>query len=170
MTGLVNQLVALSRMDEEKQSLNLSTLAFSNIVSDVSAEFLPLAEKKGKSLTSYVAPDVAINGDEVLIRRLVSIILDNAVKYCDAGGEICVSLNGGRRTVLTVENTYRDVEGLEFDKLFDRFFRADKARRFTGGYGIGLSIAQAIVENHHGEICAYKKDSTHIGFRIIFKN
>ena len=170
MTGLVNQLVALSRMDEEEQSLNISELALSNIVSDVSAEFLQLAEKKGKSLISYVPPGVTVNGDEVLIRRLISILLDNAVKYCDAGGNICISLSSGRRTVLTVENTYRDVEGVELDKLFDRFYRADKARKFTGGYGIGLSIAKAIVENHHGEICAYKKDSTHIGFRVTFKN
>lgn len=170
MTGLVNQLVALSRMDEEKQSLNISELALDNIVSDISAEFQPLAEKKGKLLSTLVSSDVSINGDEVLIRRLVSILLDNAVKYCDAGGEICISLSGGRRTVLTVENTYKDVECVALDKLFDRFYRADKARKFTGGYGIGLSIAKAVVENHRGEICAYKKDSTHIGFRVIFKN
>ena len=56
---------------------------------------------------------------------------------------------------------------LELSRLFDRFYRADKARTFTGGYGVGLSMAKAIVEKHKGEISAYKKDATHIGFKIV---
>ncbi|MBQ8689421.1 MAG: sensor histidine kinase, partial [Clostridia bacterium] len=72
-----------------------------------------------------------------------------------------------RRIVLTVENTYAAVNEAELHKLFDRFYRADKARIYTGGYGVGLSIAKSIVENHKGDISAYKKDSTHIGFKIM---
>ena len=71
------------------------------------------------------------------------------------------------RIVLTVENTYEVVGELELNRLFDRFYRADKAKKFTGGYGVGLSMAKAIVEKHKGEITAYKKDSTHIGFKVI---
>ena len=71
------------------------------------------------------------------------------------------------RIVLTVENTYADVEELELNRLFDRFYRADKARKFTGGYGVGLSMAKAIVEKHKGDITAYKKDATHIGFKVV---
>ena len=71
------------------------------------------------------------------------------------------------RIVLTVENTYAAVGELELNRLFDRFYRADKARKFTGGYGVGLSMAKAIVEKHKGEITAYKKDATHIGFKIV---
>ena len=56
---------------------------------------------------------------------------------------------------------------LELNRLFDRFYRADKARTFTGGYGVGLSMAKAIVEKHKGEISAYKKDATHIGFKVV---
>ena len=70
---------------------------------------------------------------------------------------------------MTVENTYKDIDNLELDRLFDRFYRADKARTFTGGYGIGLSIAKSIAEKHHGEITAYKKDSTHIGFKVVVR-
>ena len=69
--------------------------------------------------------------------------------------------------VLTVENTYAAVDELEMNRLFDRFYRADKARKFTGGYGVGLSMAKAIVEKHKGEITAYKMDATHIGFKIV---
>lgn len=56
---------------------------------------------------------------------------------------------------------------LELSRLFDRFYRADKARTFTGGYGVGFSMAKAIVEKHKGEISAYKKDATHIGFKVV---
>ena len=76
-------------------------------------------------------------------------------------------LHRGRRIVLTVENIYAAVGELELNRLFDRFYRADKARKFTGGYGVGLSMAKAIVEKHKGEIIAYKKDATHIGFKVI---
>ena len=69
--------------------------------------------------------------------------------------------------VLTLENTYAAVDELEMNRLFDRFYRADKARKFTGGYGVGLSMAKAIVEKHKGEISAYKKDATHIGFKVV---
>ena len=93
--------------------------------------------------------------------------MDNAIKYCDQSGEITVNLHRGRRTIFTVENTYAAVGELELNRLFDRFYRADKARKFTGGYGVGLSMAKAIVEKHKGEITAYKKDATHIGFKIV---
>ena len=76
-------------------------------------------------------------------------------------------LHRGRRIVLTVENTYAAVGELELNRLFDRFYRADKAKKFTGGYGVGLSMEKAIVEKHKGEITAYKKDATHIGFKVI---
>ena len=98
---------------------------------------------------------------------LTGILIDNAIKYCDNGGEICVTLRRGRRIVLTVENTCSAVGEIELNRLFDRFYRSDKARKFTGGYGIGLSMAKAIVENHKGEITAYKKDLTHIGFKVV---
>ena len=70
--------------------------------------------------------------------------------------------------VLVVENTYRDVDELELGRLFDRFYRADKARTFSGSFGVGLSIAQSIVKSHKGNISAYKKKET-IGFRVELK-
>ena len=70
--------------------------------------------------------------------------------------------------MLIVENTYADVDALELDKLFDRFYRADKARTFSGSFGVGLSIAQSIVAKYHRSIHAYKKEQT-IGFRVELK-
>ncbi len=166
MTELVNQLVALSRMDEERQLLKVTEVAFGRLVADTVSEFEPLAKERGKGLAANVEDDLTCFGDEALLRRLIGILMDNAIKYCDNEGEIRVNLHKGRKIVLTVENTYAAVQELELNRLFDRFYRADKARKFTGGYGVGLSMAKAIVEKHKGEITAYQKDATHIGFKI----
>lgn len=167
MAELVNQLVALSRMDEEGHRMNVRAVSLGDLVLDTVSEFEPLAKDRGKLLTASVDKEIVYHGDEMLLYRLVGILMDNAVKYCDNGGEIRVTLQKGRRTILTVENTYAAVGEIALHKLFDRFYRADKARTFTGGYGIGLSMAKAIVEKHKGEITAYKKDSTHIVFKVV---
>ena len=169
MTELVNQLVALSRMDEEEHMLNFADVALGKIVAETVSEFEPLAVSRGKTIVANINPDITYHGDEVLLRRLMGILMDNAIKYCDVGGDIVVALHRNRHIVLTVENTYAAVGELELNRLFDRFYRADKARTFKGGYGVGLSMAKVIVEKHKGEIVAYKKDATHIGFRITLK-
>lgn len=168
MTELVNQLVALSRMDEDAQSLRLTELCLDELVADAVSEFRPLAESRGKTLNVQIESGIRRSGDEALLRRLLSVLLDNAVKYCDEGGEIRLTLVRHRHVVLTVENSYAAVDRLELDRLFDRFYRADKARTYTGGYGIGLSIAKAIVEKHKGSICAYQKEHRCIGFKVVF--
>ena len=169
MTELVNQLVALSRMDEDSQRIEAARLPLSEIVTDTVSDFKALSETRGKALSADIEPAITYTGDETLIRRLLSILFDNALKYCDDGGEITVSLKRARSVVLTVENTYRDVDNVELDRLFDRFYRADKARTFTGGYGVGLSIAKSIAEKHRGDITAYRKDDAHIGFKVVLK-
>ena len=169
MTSLVDQLVALSRMDEETVALQLSELAVSEIAKDMISEFTILAEGRGRTLTGEVDEGITCMGDEVLIRRLLSILLDNAVKYCDEGGEISVTLKKRRQLILTVENTYAAAQTLALDRLFDRFYRADQARTFTGGYGVGLSIAKSIAEKHKGEITAYRPDATHVGFKVVLR-
>lgn len=167
MAELVSQLVALSRMDEEGHRPDISKVDMSELVCGTVAEFETLARDREKAIVSSIDGDVVCFGDEALLRRLVAILMDNAVKYCDQDGEISVVLRRGRRVVLTVENTYAAVDETELGRLFDRFYRADKARKFTGGYGIGLSMAKSIAEKHKGEITVYKKDSTHIGFRVV---
>ena len=167
MTELVNQLVALSRMDEDGHKMNITEVSFGELVSDIVTEFEPLAKGKGKSLSATVDKNISYLGDEALLYRLVGILMDNAVKYCDTEGEIRVTLRRSRHISLTIENTYAAVEEIELHRLFDRFYRADKARKFTGGYGIGLSMAKAITEKHKGEITAYKKEDSNIGFKIV---
>ncbi len=168
MGALVEQLVALARMDEDRASLKAQRFSLSEMVMDVASEFQILAQGCGKSMEAQIDPQIEYMGDEAAIRRVVSILLDNAVKYCDDGGEISLRLEKKKHPVLYVANTYADVGQAEFDKLFDRFYRADKARTFTGGFGVGLSIAKATVTKHKGEISAYKKDPGHIGFKVVW--
>lgn len=119
-------------------------------------------------LFSDIAPSLSYHGDEALIRKLAAILLDNAVKYCDASGKIQVRLYQRRHPILTVENTYAEVDSLELERLFDRFYRADRVRTFSGSFGVGLSIAQSIVKSHRGTITACKKEGL-IGFRVNLK-
>jgi len=167
MAELVNRLVALSRMDEDDQKISFTEVQLGRMVTEAVSEFEPLAAIKNKTFEASIDSAVTCQGDDMLLRNLVGILFDNAIKYCDADGEINVSLSRHRRIVLTVENTYSSVGEIELDRLFDRFYRADKARTYNGGYGIGLSMAKCIVERHGGEISAYKKDNCHIGFKII---
>lgn len=169
MTSMVNELVTLTRMDEEQKSLITSVFDISSAVLDTISDFKTLALEQDKSLYSEITPDLIYSGDETAIRRLVSILLENAVKYCDAQGSIKITLQKKYNIIITVENTYKDVSSIELNRLFDRFYRADKARTYTGGFGIGLSIAKAITENHHGTINAYKKGNDVIVFKAVLK-
>lgn len=165
MRLLVNQMVTLCRMDESDASPRFSSLDLSGLVLDVVSEFEPLAQRQGKGLSCNVEPGLCCPGDEALLRRLAAILLDNSVKYCDAGGRIRVELHRKRHLILTVENTYAGVDSLELGRLFDRFYRADKARTFTGSFGLGLSIARSIVQQHRGSITACKSPGG-ICFRV----
>lgn len=168
MRMLINQLVVLSRMDEDQSNICVLPFDFSEAVLDTLSEFEPLAAERKKALRKEIEPEIVYQGDESLIRRLTAILLDNAVKYCDPGGEIRVFAYKKRHPVILVENTYADVDSLELDKLCDRFYRADKARTFNGSFGVGLSIAKAIAKNHHGDISIYKKNHT-FGIRAELK-
>ena len=101
------------------------------------------------------------------LRRLASILCDNAVKYAPEGDTIRVAMRKSRKgALLTVENAVaQPLDGESVDHLFDRFYRADASRsRETGGYGIGLSIARAIVEKHGGSIAARQTEAGRIRF------
>ena len=169
MNALVHQLVTLTRMDEDGNNVEHELFSISDMVDDILSEFTVLAGEKGLHLSAAVQPGISYRGDEAALRRVISILLDNAVRYCDADGIIEFVLSGKKKPVITVENSCRDVNHMELNRLFDRFYRSDQSRTFSGGFGIGLSIAQAIVHKHHGDIYAYKKDEKHIGFKVTLR-
>ncbi len=169
MSALVNQLTILSRLDEEQPEMLSSDFSLSDMVGDTVSEFIPLAKKKELVLRTDIEPELYYRGDEGSLRRALAILLDNAVKYCDEGGDIYVSVGGRRKITLCVENSFKDVDGLELGRLFDRFYREDKARTASGSFGIGLSIARSTAARHRGEISAYKAGAGRIGFKLILK-
>ena len=166
MSELVSQLVALARMDEEHTTLEMQVFSLSDAVADSVSAFEALAERKGRKLEANIAPGIDYRGNEASIRQLLSILMDNALKYCDEDGLVTVTLRGDAHPVLTVDNSFRAVGNTELNRLFDRFYRADQARTFGHGFGIGLSIAKAIVEKHHGEITAQNTGDGMIRFRV----
>ncbi len=166
MASLVDRLVSLARMDEEQVKLEKETFSLSDAVLDTVSAFASTAEKSGKTLSIHIAPGVSYHGNEEMIRQLTAILLDNGVKYCDPQGTITITLTGGRHPVLAVENDCTAVNDMELSRLFDRFYRADRARTYGSGFGIGLSIAKGIVEKHHGEIQAQNIEACKIRFLV----
>lgn len=166
MSQLVGHLVTLARIDEEKSQLEMEPFDLAEAVFDTVSVFVSAAENAGKELNVQAPSTLEYTGNEASVRQLVSILLDNAVKYCDPGGVIQVTLSPGKHPVLTVDNTCSAIDQLPLTKLFDRFYRADPARTYGSGFGIGLSIAKGIVEKHHGEITALHENSQTIRFRV----
>ena len=163
---LVNDLVTLSRLDEGRPTGEEARFSLSDAVCDTALAFSAAAERAGKRLRADAEPGVFINGDEAALRQLTAILVDNAVKYADAGGEIRVGLRGGRHPVLTVENDCRNMSELPLDRLFDRFYRFDPARTGDGSHGLGLSIARSIAEAHRASLRAEKLAAGRLRMRL----
>lgn len=168
LAALTERLVFLSRMDEESARPKMLDFSLSEAVLDTAGPFRAVAASGRKTLDISVEPDVSFHGDEKNIRQLVSLLLDNAMKYSDADGTIRLQLHAaGRNPVLTVFNTVDAIETGNLDYLFDRFYRTDASRNSeTGGFGIGLSVAQAIVTAHKGRITASSADGKSILFTV----
>ena len=161
LTGLTNDLIYLSRMEEEQPKLQLIDFPLSDVAEEMALSFQSLAQSQKKEFSLHIQPMLSFTGDEKAIRQLLSILLDNALKYSPAGGQLKLGLEKqGRTIVLTVANT--SAQPIEQDKLshlFDRFYRTDQSRNSqTGGYGLGLSIARSIVLAHKGKIRAESPD------------
>lgn len=209
LTSLTEKLVFLSRMDEEATKLEMLEFSLSDAILDTAEPFKAVAQTKGKKLTIDVTDGILYTGDEKTIRQLVSILLDNAIKYsgcssvsCENGNinkknlnktnlnettqtqNNCVTTTGdsapeieltmrpsGKNRIITVWNTVDDTANIKKgrqDMLFERFYRTDASRNSkTGGFGIGLSAAYAIVKAHKGKITAESKDGRSIKFTIV---
>ena len=168
MSELVKNLVTLSKADEVKKRRQALRFNLSEAVADTASGFETSAKHAGRNFAVNIVPDIYYRGEESEIRQLISILCDNAIKYSDEQG--IVSLNvykSGKNVIIDMYNTCEHVEPETVSRLFDRFYRADESRsRETGGYGIGLSIAKAIVGRHKGKIRAFTNGTTAITFKI----
>lgn len=166
LRDLVNSLVSLSRMDEEQSPLKMSDFSITDAVSETVSSFEDFAEANGHELTAEITPEMTYRGDEYAIRQMVSILLDNAVKYASENSPIHVTLEKGKKgPMLRTVNRCGGLTQQQADKLFDRFYRADPSRT-AGGFGIGLSLARSIAEGHKGSIKATCHGENEIEFTV----
>lgn len=159
LAQLTNSLILLSRMEEQPQTEKID-FPISDLLEETVETFQALARTRNKKLSAKIQPMLSMRGDEKAIRQLFSILLDNAIKYSDDGGEIQITLKKQKNTISqSVYNTVESISRESLPHLFDRFYRTDKSRNSqTGGYGLGLSIASAIVTAHKGKITASTQD------------
>ena len=189
MVGLVEQMVTLSRLDEQK-GVQKESFSLSDAVKDTAELYEPVAESGGKSLELDIEDNISFVGDEKQIRQMVGLLLDNSMKYAafpekkegkqTGAGEssecdrplIRLSLKKkGKKTELKLWNTASGLETGDQSVLFERFYRPDSSRNSSkGGSGIGLSIVKSIVEAHRGKITASSRDGSSIEFKATFLN
>ena len=169
LSGLVQQLVTLSRLDEEKGLEEKCEFNLSEAVSECVQPYESLAQTREKNLTLNIEEDITYTGDERSIRQLAGILMDNAVKYSSENGNITLTLKKkGKKIFLEVYNDADDLPQGKMDVLFERFYRLDSSRNSgTGGSGIGLSVAKAIVQAHKGKITAENKNGRRLTITVI---
>jgi nitrogen-specific signal transduction histidine kinase len=156
MATLTNDLLSLSRMDENRQQFTMIDFPISDVVEETIVSFRTLARSKGKNIKADITPMLSYNGDESSIRQVVGILLDNAIKYARPDKDIEVKLEKkNKNIIITVTNSSEYVSDEQLRQFFDRFYRTEQSNKSgTGGYGLGLSIAKSIVEKHKGKINA----------------
>lgn len=156
MTRLVSNLLTLARADANKEEVHLTSVNINEIIDTVVSQFKPLAEIRDICLAVDVKKEISMRGDKERLHQLVVILLDNALKYTTKQGEIIITcFKTGNNVEIHVKDTGCGITPQDLPRIFDRFFRGDKARsRENGGTGLGLAIAKWIVERHGGKISA----------------
>lgn len=154
LSKLITSLVALSRLDEENPFPVRTEFSLSDALWEISEPFGSLAQAKGRTYTQDIADGLTATGDRTAIQQMVSILLDNALKYSPDGGSISLTARrSGKRAEIAVSNTVDMSQAIDTSRLFDRFYRADESHSgAVSGTGIGLSIVKATAEAHGGTI------------------
>lgn len=154
MTKLVGDLLTLARVDSGVANMNMTTFDIAPIAMQLIRSIQPVSKHKDIQVTANIPPVLQVVGDIEKLRQLFYILLDNAIKYTPVNGQISVTLAvQDKHWLLRVKDTGLGIQPENQQKIFDRFFRADKHRsRQLGGVGLGLSIASWIVSSHEGSI------------------
>ena len=163
MRKLVEEMLTLSRTEDAQRKPTVADVDLSDLSEDCALAFEPVAFEAGKPLSWDVTPGLTVSGDGEKLRRLLSILLDNAAKYGAPGEGIVLSLRAERsQAILSVANGSggHPIPPEELPRLFERFYRADASRGEQSGFGLGLPIAQAIAKEHHGALRAESDQQT----------
>ncbi len=156
MSELISEMLSLAKMDTAENKLPLSPINISKIVESMILMFDAVIYENNIELETNISKNLFINGDKESLKKLFSIIMDNAIKHTNKNGNITVSLFSDKNKVkMIIRNTGEGIAHEHLERIFERFYRVDSSRdRETGGYGLGLSIASSIVKQHKGKIYA----------------
>ena len=168
LSKLITNLVTLSRLDEEDPFPVRTEFSLSDALWEIGEPVASLARAKGKTYAQDITDGLTVTGDRTAIQQMISILLDNALKYSPDGGSISLTARrSGKKVEIAVSNTVDGTQCTDVGRLFDRFYRADESHSNTvSGTGIGLSIAKATAEAHGGKISA-KQTGNMITFQVL---
>jgi signal transduction histidine kinase len=154
MNKLINNLLQLTTIDSYVDYKSQKKINFSEITKSIVLPFESITFEKQITLVDRIDDNIYVAGDSIQLGQLMSILLDNAINHTEAGGTITVRLKKQYdKKILSVANTGKEIPPSEQKLIFERFYRADKARtRGNGNYGLGLAIANAIIHRHNGKI------------------
>jgi signal transduction histidine kinase len=171
MTTLINDLLSLAAMENMKQGVMNEAFDISKTVTEAFQSMEAAAVSRGIRLSSSIQPNLTVNGDSGQIAQVVTILLDNAIKYTNDSGWIDVSMTKSKRHIICkVKNSGEGISDEDLSKVFDRFYRADQSRSSeSGGYGLGLPIAKAIIEQSGGKLTAQSVPGEYTAFTFAFK-
>ena len=169
MKQLIDQMLFLAKSDAGENRLQLSEVNFSEIVEGSALNFEPVAFEKEVLIDTEIAQDIMLEGNQTQLNQLAHILIDNAVKYSDEGSIIKIILSKKNDIVeFSVNNHGNEISKEDIEHIFDRFYRAEKSRT-TKGYGLGLSIAQNIVQNMNGKLSVQSNQTDGTTFTAVFK-
>ena len=172
MTKLVSDLLLVARSDNNALKVKIQKVDLGNLLTQNIRMMTPLAEKKNISLVGEGFRKVIITCDEQKIKQLVLILVDNAIKYTPPGGNVTVQLydDDSQKVSFSVQDSGIGIAPEDQDKIFERFYRVDKARsREMGGNGLGLSIATEILRIHEGNISVESEPNQGTKFTVTLK-
>ncbi len=154
LNALVTQMLTLARAESSLPAQSFAAVNLGELAEDTVREMRLLASEKGISISAQASGDTMVSGDALRLRELLTILLDNSMKYSEAGASVTVGIRpAGDKVLLEVSDNGRGIPEEALPRIFERFYRADKARsRELGGSGLGLSIAKWIAEVHKGTI------------------
>ena len=170
MKQLIDQMLFLAKSDAGNNNIQFSDVDISEIIEGTVLNFEPVAFEREILIQTDIDPEVTVHGSSMQLKQLAHILIDNAVKYSSDKSDITIKLKkSGEQITFTVNNFGNEIPPEELEHIFDRFYRAEKSRT-TKGYGLGLSIAQNIVESMNGKLTAESNKENGTTFTAVFKN
>ncbi|MFJ7744900.1 sensor histidine kinase [Peribacillus sp. NPDC097295] len=169
LNKLVNGLLILTRTDSNQMEVKKDSFFLDDLINEIVEQYTDIASFQNKTMTSFASEQVMFFGDKERIHQLLVILVDNALKFTEEGGNIFIScVKSASSIILSVEDDGKGVPQEEISKIFDRFYQVEQSRSSNEGSGLGLSIAKWIVQSHQGTIKVTSEENKRTRFDITF--